>query len=342
MKHCNIGGQAVLEGVMMKAPDAMAIAVRRSDGTISLVDAPVRSIKDKYSILKIPVLRGIITFGETLVLGVRSLMTSAELFGGDAAEEYTPSKLETFIAKRTGRSAEDIMIFFAVVLAVALALVLFVGVPTLAAGFLKGQVGHVLLNLIEGGIRLSVFLLYILLISRMKDIARVFQYHGAEHKTIHCYEHEEPLTVDNVRCHSTLHPRCGTSFLLIVMVISIFVFSLLGMQNFWLKIAGRILLLPLIAGISYEIIRFAGRSTSSLVAWLMTPGLMLQKLTTREPDDDQLEVAIEAFLAATGQKTKEPLNHGTGEDCKPFDRRSAPLEGGEPSSGLAGGGSAAL
>lgn len=342
MKRCQIGGQAVLEGVMMKAPDAMAIAVRRLDGTISLVDAPVRSMKDKHSILRIPVLRGIITFGETLVLGVRSLMTSAELFGGDAAEAYTPSKLETFIAKRTGRKAEDVMIYFAVFLAVVFALVLFVGMPTLAVSFLRGRVGHLLLNLMEGGIRLTVFLIYVVLISRMKDIARVFQYHGAEHKTIHCYEHEEPLTVDNARRHSTLHPRCGTSFLLIVMVISIFIFSLLGMQNFWLKIAGRILLLPLIAGISYEIIRFAGRSTSPLMAWLMTPGLMLQKLTTREPDDDQLEVAIEAFLAATGQKAKEPLKHGTGEAYHPFDGRPAPLAEGAPAGGLAGGRSAAL
>lgn len=301
---------------MMKAPDAMAIAVRRQDGTIEVTKAPVYSIKDTYKILKIPVVRGIITFGETMVLGVKSLMTSAEIYGGEAAQAYTPSRFETYVAKKTGKSSDDMMIFFAVVLAIVFALVLFVGIPTLAASFLRSRVGsHIWTNIIEGFIRLTVFIVYIVLISRMKDIKRVFEYHGAEHKTIHCYEHEQPLTVENARKYSALHPRCGTAFLLIVMVISIFVFTFLGLQNIWLKMASRILLLPFIAGISFEIIKWAGRSTSKAVGIVMYPGLMLQKLTTREPDDEQLEVAIAAFLAATADQKEGMAEDGTGETC---------------------------
>jgi len=310
MKKSNIGGQAVLEGVMMKAPKAMAIAVRRQDGTIELTRTPLRSVKDKYPILKLPVFRGIITFGESMVLGVKSLMASAEIYG-DEAQEMKPSKFEKFLAEKTGKSADDVMIFFALVLAIFFAVGLFIGLPALAASFLRTRIqSTIVMNVIEGLVRLLIFLAYIVLISRMKDIRRVFEYHGAEHKTIHCYEHEEELSVENARKYTTLHPRCGTAFLLIVMVISIFFFSFLGWQNIWIRIGARILLLPVIAGISYEVTRWAGKSDSKAVGIIMFPGLMLQKLTTREPDDQQLEVAIMAFQAATQDEKEDCVNHG--------------------------------
>lgn len=301
MKKSMIGGQAVLEGVMMKAPEAMAIAVRREDGTIDVTTKELAPARVKYPILKLPVLRGIITFGESMVLGVKSLMTSAEMYGADASEEYKPSRLDAFLAKKTGKSIEDVAIFFALLLAVVFAVGMFIVLPALAAGFLRTMIkSHVLVNVLEGLVRLAIFLIYITSVSRMKDIKRVFEYHGAEHKTIHCYEHSEELTVENARKYSTLHPRCGTAFLLIVMVTSIFIFSFLGWQNIFVRMASRLLLLPLVAGISYEVTRLAGKSDAAVVKAIIYPGLLLQKLTTREPDDKQLEVAICAFKAAVG------------------------------------------
>jgi uncharacterized protein YqhQ len=302
MKKCEIGGQAVLEGVMMKAPDRMAIAVRCDDGHIEIKEQAITSVRDRHPVLKWPVLRGIITFGETMVLGIKSLMLSAELFG-EEAEEYTPSKFEVFISEKTGKKLEDVMIYFALAFAAFFAVLLFIVLPTFAASFLRSYIhSNVLMNLSEGLIRMLIFIVYIVVVSSLKDIRRVFEYHGAEHKTIHCYEHEEELCVENARKHTTLHPRCGTAFLLIVMVISILIFSFLGWQNIFVRIGTRLLLLPLVAGISYEVIKWAGRSTSPLVNIVMFPGLMLQKLTTREPDDSQLEVAIQSFLAVTGHK----------------------------------------
>ncbi|HOB19582.1 MAG TPA: DUF1385 domain-containing protein, partial [Candidatus Atribacteria bacterium] len=289
MKKSMIGGQAVLEGVMMKAPEAMAIAVRREDGTIDLTTSKLTPAKHRYPILKLPVLRGIIAFGESMVLGVKSIMTSAEMYGSDEAEQYKPSKFDAFIAQKTGRSLEDVAIFFALVIAIIFVVGMFIVLPALAAGFLRTRISsHVLVNVFEGLVRLTLFLIYIVSISRMKDIKRVFEYHGAEHKTIHCYEHDEELTVENARKYPTLHPRCVTAFLLIVMVISIFIFSFLGWQNIFVRMASRLALLPLVAGLSYEVIRLAGKSDAPLVKAVIYPGLLLQRLTTREPDDKQL------------------------------------------------------
>lgn len=285
---------------MMKAPKAMAIAVRKPDGTIDLSETEYVPIGDKYPILKLPVLRGIIAFGEAMIMGVKSLMKSAELYGDEEMEEYKPSKFEKFISEKTGKNVEDVMIFFAVFLAIIFAAGLFIGLPSLIAGFIRPLIQNsVLINLVEGLVRLIIFIIYITLISKMQDIKRVFEYHGAEHKTIHCYENEEELTVENARRHSTLHPRCGTAFLLIVMVVSILFFSFLGWQNIFIRMLTRLSLLPIVAGISYEVTRWAGNSNSKAVQIVMYPGMMLQKLTTREPDDEQLEVAIAAFLAAT-------------------------------------------
>ncbi|MGI6526709.1 MAG: DUF1385 domain-containing protein [Caldicoprobacterales bacterium] len=297
MKKCSIGGQAVMEGVMMKAPKTMAIAVRQSDGSIHVQKQSLVTIKDKYPILKLPVLRGIVTFAETMVMGVKSLMTSAELFG----EEEEPSRLEAFLAEKLGKKTEDVILYSALVMAVVFALGLFILLPALLSGLIRPYIHkHVVVNLIEGVIRMILFLIYITLVSRMNDIRRVFEYHGAEHKTIHCYEHDEELTVENARKYTTLHPRCGTAFLLIVMVISIVVYSFMGWQNILIRILGRLLLLPLIAGLAYEVTQFAGNSDARLIRIIMYPGMMLQKLTTREPDDSQLEVAIRAFQEAAG------------------------------------------
>lgn len=298
MKKSKIGGQAVLEGVMMKAPNKIAIAVRRSNGEIEIESKEISSVKDKYPILKLPVLRGIVTFGETMVLGIKSLMASAQLYG-EEEEEYKPSKVESWVSQKTGINIDDVMVFFALITAIGFAILLFMIAPALLTKFVSRAVdSNLIKSLIEGVIRLTAFIIYILLISRMKDIKRVFQYHGAEHKTIHCYEHGEELTVENARKFTTLHPRCGTAFLLIVMIISIVAFSFLEWNNIIVRIVTKLLLLPFIAGISYEIIKWAGASESKWVNVVMYPGLMLQKLTTKEPDDEQLEVAICAFLAA--------------------------------------------
>ncbi len=301
-----------MEGVMMKAPHRMAIAVRRSDGRIEVTSKDIYSIKDRHSLLKLPVLRGIITFAETMVMGIKALMESAELYGEE--EEYKPSRFESWISQKTGKKPEDIMVFFALLTALGFAVLLFMVLPALLTGFLGGIIKSGLIkSLIEGLIRLTTFIIYIVVISRMKEIKRVFEYHGAEHKVIHCYEHEEELTVENARKYTTLHPRCGTAFLLIVMVISILAFSFLEWDNIILRVAIKVLLLPFVAGVSYEIIKWAGASNSGLVNIVMYPGLMLQKLTTKEPDDEQLEVAICSFLAAIG--TSKGQEEGVGFEC---------------------------
>lgn len=328
MKKSTIGGQAVMEGVMMKAPDSMAIAVRRSDGTIKVTKQALTTVKDRYPILKLPVLRGIITFGETMVLGVKSLMTSAELFG-EGEEEYEPSKVEEWLAKKLGKDVEDVIIYTAVILAVVFSLGLFILLPAALSSLVRPYIkSNIVINLTEGVVRLGIFLIYLTLVSRMRDIRRVFEYHGAEHKTIHCYEHDEELTVENARKFTTLHPRCGTAFLLIVMVISIIIFSFMGWQNIFVRVLGRILLLPFVAGLAYEITRAAGKSDGHIIRIIMYPGMMLQKLTTREPDDSQLEVAIRAFQEAAGdilakEEGEESIDSGTetegSADCRTAD-----------------------
>jgi len=303
MAKGDIGGQAVLEGVMMKAPGRMAIAVRKSSGEIVVNSHPLKSIKDRLPILKLPVLRGIIAFGEALSLGVKSITDSAKLFDEEVFNEQKPSGFEKFLSEKTGKSTDDVIIMLTVGLAIVFSILLFIVLPTFVVGFLKtlGFDG-VLLNVIEGIFRLMIFVGYVVAISRLKDIQRVFQYHGAEHKTIHCHENDEAVNVANAKKYSTLHPRCGTAFLLVVMVISIAAFSMFEWGNVFMRVLVRLMFLPIIAGISYELIRWAGRSESPILKIVMFPGLMLQKLTTREPDDLQLEVAVRAFLAVSTQE----------------------------------------
>ena len=280
MAKLSVGGQAVIEGVMMRGPKDVATAVRDPNGRIQVETHPVSSIADRYPILKKPMLRGTVSLVESLVLGLRSLSYSAKM-AGDEDEQLT-----------------DKQIAGTLIFALALASILFIAIPTGAAKFFHFITDDpVFLNLMEGFLRLAIFLAYLGGISRMKDIRRVFQYHGAEHKTIHCYEAGLPLTVANVQRFSRLHPRCGTNFLLIVMLVSIFVYAFLGWPSLIERIVSRILLLPVVAGISYELIRFAGRTTNPVALKLIKPGLWLQYLTTRPPQDDMVEVAIESLKA---------------------------------------------
>ena len=291
-KKITIGGQAVIEGVMMRGPELVATAVRNPQGRIEMEVKPVNSIADRYPIFKKPMLRGCVSLFESLVMGIRSLGYSAQM-AGEEDEQLTDKELA------------GTMIF-----AFALAAVLFIAIPTGAAKlFHVITEDPVFLNLMEGFLRLFIFMAYIFAISRMKDIQRVFQYHGAEHKTIACFEAGEALTVENVARHTRLHKRCGTSFLLIVMLVSIFVFAFLGWPDLAERIASRIILLPVVAGISYEIIRFSANSDNCLLGWAVKPGLWLQKLTTREPEPEMIEVAIESAKAVLPE---DKIPAGTG------------------------------
>ncbi len=287
MKKTSIGGQAVIEGVMMKGPESIAIAIRRPDGEIELKKEMLKS--NRQSISKIPVIRGMYAFIDAMVIGVKALTFSAEFLEEEIEEkEKKPSKLDNFLEKNA--------IIIAVIFSILFSTGLFILLPTLAVSFI-GNVSKnpLVMNLIEGLIRITIFIGYIAAISGMKEIRRVFEYHGAEHKTIYCYEAGEELKVENVRKHGRLHPRCGTSFLFIVMIVSILMFSFFRWPNLLIRLVTRIALLPVVAGISYEIIKWAGRSDSKLVCAVSAPGMWLQKITTKEPDDSQLEIAIEAL-----------------------------------------------
>lgn len=307
MGKLRVGGQAVIEGVMMRAPGKVATAVREPGGKIAVETKTVNSISDRYPILKKPMLRGTVTLIESLVLGIRSLSYSAKM-AGEEDEQLSDKEMAMTIA-----------------VAFLLASVLFIAIPTGAA-----KLFHFItedpffLNLMEGFLRLFIFLGYIWGISRMKDIRRVFQYHGAEHKTIFCYEAGLPLTVENVQKFPRLHPRCGTAFLLIVMLVSIFVYAFLGWPELWLRIVSRIVLLPVVAGISYEIIRVAGCSTNPIVHAAILPGLWLQYLTTRPPEDEMVEVAIESLKAALPE---EEIVEGSGSYLAVESAEDIPLRG---------------
>jgi len=295
MKKTRIGGQALIEGLMMIGPKNAAIAVRKPDGEIAV---DIRPMPEKGRLAKTPFIRGAILLFRQMVLGMKALMYSAE-FVELKEEGAEPSKLDNFIEKIFGDKFKDVIIYLTVIISIGLSIGLFILLPNLLASLLsfnKNTVsGVVLYNLFEGIIRISLFFIYLILASRLGDIKRVWQYHGAEHKTIHCYEHEEELTVENVRKHSTKHPRCGTSFMFLVMVISILVFSFLGWHSIWINIISRLMLIPFIAGIAYEVLKFAGRSEWRVMKAVNAPGLLFQMLTTSEPDDSQIEVALAAF-----------------------------------------------
>ncbi len=300
MKRTNIGGQGVLEGVMMRSEKYTAIAVRQEPGNIVTQKQPTKMLKEKYKALGWPIIRGVVNFVEMLVLGVKTITDAAKMYDPEMAEEEKPNKAEEFIAKKTGKDSMDVAIFFAVLIAVVLAVGIFFILPNLITGWITPYIEVPFLkNLVDGGIRLAMFLIYMVAISNMKDIKRLFGYHGAEHKVINCYEQEKPLTVESARECSRFHARCGTSFLLIVMIIAILLFSLLGWSDNWLvRIGLRLAMLPIVAGVSYEILRFLGRHEGPVVNVLRKPGMALQKFSTREPDDGMIETALVSFLLA--------------------------------------------
>lgn len=297
----SVGGQAVIEGVMMRGSEGVATAVRKEDGTIALDIKKTEPITKKYKLLGLPVIRGFVSLIDSMVIGIQTLNYSASLFEDDD-EEYKPTKFEEFFTKIFKDKSNDVLTAITVCVSLFFAVGLFFILPTFAAnGFKKIHVQNtIILNLFEGVIRVAIFILYLYLIGKMSDIQRVFQYHGAEHKTVFCYENDEELTPENAAKYSRFHPRCGTNFLFLVMIVSILLFSLTGWQSLPVRILSRILLLPIVSGVTYEIIKWMGKSDNALSKLAAYPGLMLQKLTTREPDSSQLEVAIKALKAAEG------------------------------------------
>ncbi len=302
-----VGGQAVIEGVMMRTPHAYAVAVRRSDGALEVKKEGVRRLSDYWKPLSWPVVRGFAVLLQSLVLGIRTLNFSFTVATRDLDQKAGGP------ARSKGGEGEFLPILITLVFASAVAVFVFILAPLWITTWLKNYFSAVhnwvVFNLVDGLIRVLFFLGYILLISRMKDIRRVFQYHGAEHKVVYTWEAGEDLTVENARRKSTLHPRCGTSFLLFVMVVSIIVFSLFKFRAFWAIFLSRVLLIPLISGLSYELIRLsAPRCRSGFFRMVVLPGLALQRITTKEPSDDQLEVAIHALkeaLELDGIKARE-------------------------------------
>lgn len=308
----SIGGQAVIEGVMMRGPKESAIAVRKPDGEIIVEKKPINSFVAKYKINKIPFVRGAFSFVESLIEGTKALMFSAEFY--DIEEDETKKKKEEMsqeevekLEKKEKKSL-TVAIYFSVVIALIFSIGVFMLLP---AAIIEGlrhfvELNQVVVSLFEGILRILIFLGYVIIVSKMEDIKHVFQYHGAEHKTIFCYEADEDLTVENVKKQKRLHPRCGTSFLIFVMIVSIILFSFISAENAVTRVLIRLLLLPVVAGISYELIKYAGRHSGPFVEFISAPGMWLQKITTNEPDDSQIEVAIEAMKAVlTGDKNDD-------------------------------------
>ena len=306
-KHITtIGGQALIEGILMRGPDDVAIAVRQENGEIVLKKEKLNTLGMRYKFFRLPFIRGIVSLIESLIFGIEALMYSAEFFEESFEEK---EKKETFLDRIFKDKKEDVEIVFTLLISLILAIILFVLLPSLITNmFSKAIKSSFIMNLLEGLVRIGIFLIYVVSVSKMEDVGRVFEYHGAEHKTIHCYENGEELTVENVKKYPTLHPRCGTSFLFMVMIVSIFVLSFFGWPNPLKRVLIRILMLPVIAGISYEINRLIGKSNSKLAYYISYPGLILQKIaTTKEPDEEQIEVAIEALKAVLTENKEDDL-----------------------------------
>ena len=327
-----IGGQAIMEGVMMQGPDRTAIAMRLPSGELYL---KTRKKAAAPAIAKIPFLRGIVVFVRSLINGMGTLMESADILEKYAPEQYSeePGKLESWINNKFGeRAAWNFIMTTALLFSLVITMVFFVILPTWAVNFLgKWVTSAVVLNLVEGIIRILIFVGYVLAIRNMEDIKTLFRYHGAEHKTIHCYENDRVLCPENAEEFYTLHPRCGTSFLVFVLIVSLLLFSFLGWPNLALRILSRILLIPVIAGISYELLRLAGRSDGKLVRILSWPGLQLQRLTTMEPTRDQLEVAILAMKAVLVDPSTPEINSFVDKDGNKVRSRAEEEEAGRES-----------
>lgn len=305
-----LGGQAVIEGVMMKGPDSYSVAVRKPDKKIEVKLHKYESFGDRHKFAKVPFIRGVVSFVESLVVGMKTLSYSSSFYDEDEVE----TKADRLFKDIFKEKAESVILGFTILLSVVIAVALFMLLPAAIAEILgKWISSHVLVAVIEGIIRLLIFLIYVVLISQMEDIKRVFMYHGAEHKTINCYESGDDLTPENVAKHSRYHKRCGTSFLFIVMIVSIFVFMFITAKQMWLRFLLRLVLIPVVAGISYEFIRLAGRSENPVVNALSKPGLWVQKLTTKEPEEEMIQVAIISVEAVLyGEPYVDAVNEAQG------------------------------
>lgn len=296
-KYSGIGGQAVLEGIMMKNKDKYSIAVRKPDGEIEVdIDEYTGFVKDTFW-KKVPFVRGVLNFIDSLILGMKALNYSAEFYEDEESKE---TKLDKALNKITRGNAEKILTGFTTIVAVVLAIALFIFLPSFVADLIKEKfniINNTFAAMIEGIVRLLVFLSYIVVISINRDIKRVYRYHGAEHKCINCIERGKPLTVDYVRNSSRLHKRCGTSFIFLVIVISIIIFMFINVDNQLLRLGIRLLLVPVVAGIAYEVLKLAGKFDNVFINIFSAPGMLIQKLTTKEPDDEMIEVAIKAVEA---------------------------------------------
>lgn len=313
MKSSGIGGQALIEGVMMKNKDRYAVAVRKPDGEIEVTTAEYKGVADKCKAFKLPFIRGIFNFIDSMILGMKTLTYSASFYEEEEKKELTEKE------QKKKEKKESALMGFTVFISIVLAVVIFMLLPLFMVNWLaRLGVSEVTRSVAEGILRILIFFIYIVLISQMNDIKRVFMYHGAEHKCINCIEHGLELNVDNVRKSSKQHKRCGTSFLLIVMIISVIMFIIVGMifpvSTLWVKILSRIILIPVIAGISYEFLRLAGNSDNPVVNFLSKPGLAFQRLTTKEPDDSMIEVGIKSVEAVFDWKAYLKENFDYKED----------------------------
>lgn len=308
MKSSGIGGQAVMEGIMMRNGSEYSVAVRKENGEIEVKKETYKGVGSKCKLFRLPFIRGIFSFVDSLVLGMKSLNYSASLFMEDGEEEE-PGRFEKWLQKKFGDKVEKVIMDLTMVISIILAMGIFMVFPTWVSTLMKPLLGNgIWMALFEGVLRIAIFIAYVGLISLMPDIKRTYMYHGAEHKCINCIEHGMPLTVENVMKSSKEHKRCGTSFLLIVMVISILFFLVIRPETLWLRLVSRILLIPVIVGVSFEFLRLAGNSDNPVVNLLSKPGLMLQGLTTKEPDEKMAEVAICAVEAVFDWKAYEEAN----------------------------------
>ena len=316
-KYGSVGGQALMEGIMMNGPEGKAMALRLPDGSISVEKKTFTSIKDKNKFFGIPMVRGIVNFVEALIFGYKCLMESAEKTGMDVEEEENMSKLDRWISDHFGEKMMKVIGAISMVLGFALAFALFVWMPSFlfdAINKLTGERITMLRTIFEGLLRIIIFVIYMFAVSKMKEIKRVYMYHGAEHKSIFCYESGEEMTVENVRKQSRFHPRCGTSFLFVVMIVSILVSSVVALafpsltqiRPVWICV--KLLIMPIVMGLGYEFIRYAGKHDNLFVKILSAPGLWMQRITTAEPDDSMIEVGIAAINAVIPHNDEEKEN----------------------------------
>ena len=299
-KKTTVGGQAVIEGVMMRGSKGLATAVRLPDGSIEVKKESSESLTKKNKFLGFPIIRGFISLIESLIIGIKSLEYSASFFEDD--EEESESKFDKWFDKIFKDKGNSVLMGISLVLSLAFSILLFFILPTALTSLVKKTITSnvLVLNIIEGIIRVIIFISYIFIVCKLEDIKRVYQYHGAEHKTIFCYESGIELTAENAKKFERLHPRCGTNFLFLVMVISIIIFSFTGWESIGQRVISRVLLLPIVSGVTYEVIKWLGKSDSKISKIIAWPGLLLQKITTQEPDESMLEVAITSLKAAEG------------------------------------------